>query len=74
MAGGGGANPSDTATFVSDEEGNLMIQFHSYKTTTNDIQDNSTLKKEEAKYRAKVDENFEKGSEEHTRSNQIIDE
>ena len=74
MAGGGGANPSDTATFVSDEEGNLMIQFHSDKTTTNDIQDNSTLKKEEANYRAKVDEYFEKGSEEHTRSNQIIDE
>jgi hypothetical protein len=73
-AGGGGANPSDTATFVSDEEGNLMIQFHSDKTTTNDIQDNSTLKKEEANYRAKVDEYFEKGSEEHTRSNKIIDE
>ena len=73
-AGGGGANPSDTATFVSDEEGNLMIQFHSDKTTTNDIQDNSTLKKEEANYRAKVDEYFEKGSEEHIRANQIIDE
>ena len=73
-AGGGGDNPSDTATFVSDEEGNLMIQFHSDKTTTNDIQDNSTLKKEEANYRAKVDEYFEKGSEEHIRSNQIIDE
>ena len=43
-AGGGGMNPSDTATFVQDENGNLLIQFHSDKTTTNDIQDNSVIK------------------------------
>ena len=30
-AGGGGDNPSDTATFVTDENGNILIQFHSDK-------------------------------------------
>ena len=30
-AGGGGQNPSDTATFVTDEDGNVMLQFHSDK-------------------------------------------
>jgi hypothetical protein len=45
-ASGGGKNPSDTSTFVEDDEGNLMVQFHSDKTTTGDIQDNSTLNEE----------------------------
>ena len=55
MMGGGGANPSDTATFVTDEKGNLMLQFHSDKTSTGDIQDNSTLKKEIDKKLEQVD-------------------
>ncbi len=55
MAGGGGANPSDTATFVTDEKGNLILQFHSDKTSTGDIQDNSTLKKEIDKKLEQID-------------------
>lgn len=53
--GGRGMNPSDTATFVSDENGNLVVQFHSDKTTTGDIQDNSTLAKEEDLYNSYID-------------------
>ena len=45
-AGGGGANPSDTATFARSEDGNLMILFHSDKMSTNDQQANSTLAQE----------------------------
>jgi len=54
-AGGGGMNPSDTATFVTDENGNLLVQFHSDKTTTNDIQDNSTLANEQSNYDSYID-------------------
>lgn len=57
LLGGGGANPSDTATFISDENGVLMLQFHSDKSSTADIQDNSTLKSESAKIRARVANN-----------------
>ena len=45
-AGGGGANPSDTATFARSEDGNLMILFHSDKMSTSDQQANSTLAQE----------------------------
>jgi len=45
-AGGGGANPSDTATFAKSEDGNLMILFHSDKMSTSDQQANSTLAQE----------------------------
>jgi hypothetical protein len=41
--GGGGENPSDTATFVEDEDGNLILNFTSDKMTTADQQANSTL-------------------------------
>ena len=54
-AGGGGQNPSDTATFVTDEDGNVMIQFHSDKMSTADIQDNSTLAKEGDNYKESID-------------------
>lgn len=54
-AGGGGMNPSDTATFVKDKDGNLMIQFHSDKTSTADIQDNSTLAQEGQNYKSSID-------------------
>jgi len=43
MEGGGGENPSDTATFIKDENGNLVIAFASDKMTTNDIQANSSI-------------------------------
>ena len=43
MEGGGGANPSDTATFILDENCTLVMAFTSDKMDTNDIQANSTL-------------------------------
>ncbi|CAB4143158.1 hypothetical protein UFOVP449_127 [uncultured Caudovirales phage] len=46
LAGGGGWNPSDTASFVTDDKGNVMIEFFSDKTSPADIQDNSTLQYE----------------------------
>ena len=46
LGGGGGANPSDTATFARSKDGNLMILFHSDKMSTNDQQANSTLAQE----------------------------
>jgi len=55
-AGGGGANPTDTAQFVEDEDGNLVIMFASDKTTTADIQDNSTLAQEIKDRKARIDE------------------
>ena len=45
-AGGGGANPSDTGVFIQDDKGNVVIKFYSDKTSTADIQDNSTLAQE----------------------------
>jgi hypothetical protein len=54
-AGGGGMNPSDTATFIKDRDGNLIMQFHSDKTSTADIQDNSTLAQEGQNYKSSID-------------------
>ena len=72
-AGGGGMNPSDTATFVQDDKGNLLIQFHSDKTTTNDIQDNSTLLKEGENYKSYLkEENLTDGENELAEN--LIDE
>ena len=73
-AGGGGANPSDTATFVSDEKGNLLIQFHSDKTSTGDIQDNSTLAKEGDNYKDAIDAQGGLSREEKDNSKKIVDE
>jgi hypothetical protein len=43
LKGGKGGNPSDTATFVEDANGNLILNFTSDKMTTSDQQANSTL-------------------------------
>jgi hypothetical protein len=72
-AGGGGINPSDTATFVEDNDGNLLIQFHSDKTTTNDIQDNSTLSQEGENYKKTID-NLNLSENEKEESKKIIDD
>ena len=72
-AGGGGINPSDTATFVEDENGNLLIQFHSDKTTTNDIQDNSTLSQEGENYKNYIDSNSNLTDEEKKQTKSIVD-
>lgn len=54
-AGGGGANPSDTAVFIQDDKGNLVMKFYSDKTSPADIQDNSTLSQEIADKISQVD-------------------
>ena len=72
-AGGGGMNPSDTATFVQDDDGNLLIQFHSDKTTTGDIQDNSTLIKEGENYKNYLKKE-DLSEEERQEANDLIDE
>jgi len=72
-AGGGGMNPSDTATFVVDENGTLLIQFHSDKTTTGDIQDNSTLIKEGENYKGYL-EDEDLSEEERQQANDLIDD
>ena len=71
--GGGGMNPSDTATFVTDENGNLLVQFHSDKTTTADIQDNSTLAKEEDLYKSYI-ERTSLSDEDKQKANEITSE
>lgn len=58
-AGGGGANPSDTATFAKSEDGNLMILFHSDKMSTSDQQANSTLAQEARRQEAYLTELIE---------------
>jgi hypothetical protein len=58
-AGGGGENPSDTAVFIKDNKGNLVIKFYSDKTSTADIQDNSTLAQEISDRTTQIDR-FEK--------------
>jgi len=73
-AGGGGENPSDTATFVKDKDGNLLIQFHSDKTTTNDIQDNSTLAQEGENYKNSIDNNDSLTSEQKETTKRIVDD
>jgi hypothetical protein len=71
-AGGGGMNPSDTATFVNDKSGNLLIQFHSDKTSTSDIQDNSTLAQEGENYKNSID-NSNLSDEDKVESKSIVD-
>ena len=71
-AGGGGMNPSDTATFVKDKSGNLLIQFHSDKTSTSDIQDNSTLAQEGENYKNAIDES-NLSDEDKAESKSIVD-
>jgi len=73
-AGGGGENPSDTATFVKDKDGNLLIQFHSDKTTTSDIQDNSTLAQEGENYKNSIDNNDSLTSEQKETAKRIVDD
>jgi hypothetical protein len=72
-AGGGGMNPSDTATFVKDKSGNLLIQFHSDKTSTADIQDNSTLAQEGENYKDALNRIDELSNDDKKEANSIID-
>lgn len=72
-AGGGGMNPSDTATFAKDKDGNILIQFHSDKTSTADIQDNSTLAQEGENYKNAID-NTDLSDEDKEESKAIIND
>ena len=73
-AGGGGMNPSDTATFIKDKDGNLLIQFHSDKTSTADIQDNSTLLQEGGNYKSSIDKLEELSDEQKNKAKSLVDE
>jgi len=73
LMGGGGQNPSDTATFINDDKGNLMLQFHSDKSDAGDIQDNSTLKAESERIRSKVANNKNLNPDERRKSLKAID-
>ena len=66
-------NPSDTATFVKDKSGNLLIQFHSDKTSTADIQDNSTLAQEGENYKDALNRIDELSNDDKKEANSIID-
>ena len=53
---GGGANPGDSATFVRDASGNLMMMFHSDKLDRADQQTNSTMAAESRQQRRYIDD------------------
>ena len=72
-AGGGGMNPSDTATFIKDKDGNLIMQFHSDKTSTADIQDNSTLAQEGQNYKSSI-ESSNLSDEQKEKAKAIVDD
>lgn len=73
-AGGGGMNPSDTATFAKDRDGNLLIQFHSDKTSVADIQDNSTLAQEGENYKSSIDKLEGLSDEDKKKAKDLVDE
>tara|TARA_R110001583_G_scaffold13766_2_gene58674 strand:- start:8032 stop:10185 length:2154 start_codon:yes stop_codon:yes gene_type:complete len=54
---GGGLNPSDTATFIEDDKGTLMIQFHSDKTDPSDPQGSKSLSNDMADLEKRIDSN-----------------
>ena len=57
----------------TDNDGNLLIQFHSDKTTTGDIQDNSTLSQEGENYKKTID-SLDLSENEKEKSKKIIDD
>jgi hypothetical protein len=73
-AGGGGMNPSDTAVFVKDKSGNILIQFHSDKTSTADIQDNSTLAQEGENYKNSINKLDGLSTEAKSEANDVVNE
>ena len=72
--GGGGANPSDTATFISDDKGNLMIQFHSDKTSTADIQGSKTVSAENKSVLNRIQNNTNLTEEQKARAVKVVEE
>ena len=76
-AGGGGANPSDTATFARSEDGNLMVLFHSDKMESSDQQANSTMGKEtqlQEEYIDEIESNGEVSTAGAAKARKIMDD
>ena len=72
--GGGGANPSDTATFISDDKGNLMIQFHSDKTSTKDQMGSKAMNAEMDGLRDRIESNKNLTPERKKAAMGVVDE
>tara|TARA_R110002072_G_scaffold5769_4_gene36057 strand:+ start:7410 stop:9431 length:2022 start_codon:yes stop_codon:yes gene_type:complete len=72
--GGGGANPSDTATFISDDKGNVMIQFHSDKTSTSDIQGSKTVSAENKSVLNRIQNNSKLSDDQKASAVKIVEE
>ena len=70
--GGGGKNPSDTATFYSDENGTLLIQFHSDKTSTGDILGSKTVSAENRSILNRINNNKNLSDEQKKRALEIV--
>ena len=62
-----------SGTFVTDDEGNVMLQFHSDKMSTADIQDNSTLAKEGENYKDSINNTKSLSSEQKEKATGIVD-
>jgi len=74
---GGGANPGDSATFVRDQAGNLMMMFHSDKMDRADQQTNSTMAAESRQQRRYIDDFAGRGvlnEEQQAAAETIMDE
>jgi len=74
---GGGANPGDSATFVRDKDGNLMMMFHSDKMDRADQQTNSTMAAESRQQRHYIDDFAGRGvinEEQQAAAQTIMDE
>tara|TARA_R110002074_G_scaffold297655_1_gene469157 strand:- start:345 stop:2399 length:2055 start_codon:yes stop_codon:yes gene_type:complete len=72
--GGGGANPSDTATFISDDKGNLLIQFHSDKTSTSDIQGSKTVSAENKSVLNRIQKNTKLSTEQKEQAVKVVEQ
>ena len=67
-------NPSDTATFVTDENGTLLIQFHSDKTDPSDPQGSKTLSNDMADLEKRINENTTLSPEKKAAAQKVVKE
>jgi|21_taG_2_1085346.scaffolds.fasta_scaffold00045_19 hypothetical protein len=66
-------NPSDTATFVMDENGTLLIQFHSDKTDPSDPQGSKTLSNDMADLEKRIDANTTLSPEKKAAAQKVVE-
>tara|TARA_R110000851_G_scaffold132920_2_gene267498 strand:- start:6277 stop:8592 length:2316 start_codon:yes stop_codon:yes gene_type:complete len=71
---GGGLNPSDTATFVSDDKGVLLVQFHSDKTDPSDPQGSKTLSTDMEDLKKRIDSNTSLPPEKKKAAQAVVEE